>query len=221
MKKTILIYFILFHSLAIVAQEWEPMKIDDSVQVSLPPGFSKTDTLGQTVINAKSSFGNIIITKQRDNPGTTPEIEKVRHLNNYYEDMVKRIRSTSNGIIKDERDTLVSKLRAKAFTLEVDSGSGKQYRNFRILHENDATYTFQFLYKDIHKQYAVEENENFFNSIKIPPDVGIKTQFTDPANTTGKTPAGNNNKLFIAGGAILLVIIAVILIIRKRRRHRI
>ncbi len=68
MKKLILIYTFIFYSLATVAQSWKPVNIDDSVQISLPPGFKKTDTLGQTVINASTSFGNIIITKQPDNP---------------------------------------------------------------------------------------------------------------------------------------------------------
>lgn len=218
MKKLIFIYLI-FHSLATVAQEWKPMTIDDSVQVSLPSGYTKADTLGQTIINAKSSFGNIVITKQPDNPATTPDIERVKHLDRYYDDLIKRIKSTSKGIITNERDTLVSRLRAKAFTLEVDSGSGKQYRNFRILHENGATYTFQFLYRDIHQQYATVECDTFFKSIKIPPEIGIKTQFTDPENTTGKTPGSENNLLLVGGGILLIIIIIVIVVLRKRRRH--
>lgn len=216
MKKLIFIYLI-FCSLATVAQEWKPIAIDDSVQVSLPPGYTQKDTLGQTVVNAKSSFGDIIITKQPDNPQTTPDIEKAKHLTSYYDDLLKRIRSSSEGIVTHEHDTVLGKLKVKDFTLEVDSGSGKQYRNFRILHESGATYTFQFLYKDIHEQYARGEKDTFFNSIRIPPDAGIRTQFTNPENTTGKSPGSDKNKYMI-GGAALLLIILLIIIIRRRKR---
>lgn len=219
MKKLFLIYTFIFYSLATVAQSWKPVKIDDSVQVSLPPGFKKTDTLGQTVINASTSFGNIVITKQPDNPVSTPDIEKVKHLNSYYDDFVKRISSSSKGTVSNERDTLLGKLHVKDFTLEVDSGSGKQYRNIRILHENSATYSFQFLYKEIHAQYAKGESETFFNSIRIPPEADVTTQFTEPENTNGKKPAGNTNLMLIGGGLLLLVIIIIWIIIRRKRRR--
>lgn len=210
----------MFSSVVTVAQEWKPTTIDDSVQVSLPPGYTKKDTLGQTIISARSSFGDIVITKQPDNPKSTPDIEKAKHLKKYYDDLVKRIRSSSTeGIISDEKDTLQGKLKVKDFTLEVDSGSGKQYRNFRILHENGATYTFQFLYKDIHQQYATGEKDTFFNSIKIPPDATLQTQFTDPENTTGKAPSGSASPLVTGGGIALLAIIIIVVIVRRRRRR--
>lgn len=219
MKNVILICTFIFYSLAAAAQGWKPVNIDDSVQVSLPPGYEQKDTLGQTIINAKASFGNIIITKQPDNPATTPDIEKVKHLNSYYDDFVKRISSTSKGVVSAERDTILGKLRVRDFTLAVDSGSGKNFRNIRILHEAGATYTFQFLYKDIHEQYAKEESETFFNSIRIPPEAGLKTQFTQPENTTGKTASSNNTLLIAAAGGLLILIIIIVVIRRRRRRH--
>ncbi|WP_374164859.1 GGIII-like transmembrane region-containing protein [Arcticibacter sp. MXS-1] len=220
MKKLILFYTLFCCALSASAQGWKPYKIDDSVQVSLPPGFTKTDTLGQTVINASTSFGNIVVTKQPDDPSTTPDIEKVKHLKSYYDDFVKRISSTSKGTVKDERDTTMGKLRIKEFTLEVDSGSGKQFRNIRILHENSATYTFQFLYKEIHADYARPESEKFFGSIAMTENVGVKTQFTKPENTTGKSASGNNMLLY-GGGAAVIIIIVVIIIMSRRKRHRV
>ena len=91
MKNYILACFISLVTLQVFAQEWKPYKIDDSVQVSLPPDFEKTDTLGQIQITAKAPFGFIQITKQPDNPLTTPDIEKLNHLNRYYDDFVNRI----------------------------------------------------------------------------------------------------------------------------------
>lgn len=219
MKKLILIYTFILSSLATVAQEWKAMTIDDSVQIALPPGYEKKDTLGQTLINAKSSFGNIIITKQPDNPASTPDIEKKKQLDSYYSDFVKRISSTSKGTVRDEKDTILNKLRVREFTLEVDSGSGKQFRHIRILHVNNATYTFQFLYKEIHAGYAEDESRTFFKSITIPPDIGLSSQFTSPENTTGKSASGNNN-LLMGAGVLLVIIIVIIIILRKKKRRR-
>lgn len=219
MKNYILTWLISIISIPLFSQEWKPYKIDDSVQVSLPPDFKKTDTLGQTQITANTTFGFIQITKQPDNPLTTPDIEKLKHLNQYYDDFVQRINSSAkDGRIINEKDTLLGKLHVKDFTLEVDSGSGKQIRNFRILHENSATYAFQYLYKDISREYAVSESDTFFNSIKIPPTIGINSQFTSPENTTGESPA-TNTTLYIGLAIILLLIIALIVYFKKKR-HR-
>lgn len=219
MKQLIIIYLSIVTALPAFAQKWKPSKLDDSVQVSLPDGFTKKDTLGQTLFNADSPFGQILITKQPDDPATTPDIEKVDQLKKYYDNFVNQVKSSSKGNISDARDTLVGKLRAKDFKLAVDTGSGKQYRNIRVLHVNSATYTFQFLYKDIHESYAREESETFFNSIKIPPDATVDAQFTDPQNTTGKKPAGSTNYLLIGVIAGIILIIAIIILMRKRKKR--
>ena len=84
MKKLHLTYILILFSTIAFAQNWKPYKIDDSVQVSLPTGFERKDTLGQTLINAKSSFGNVLITVSPDNPRSTPDIEKENHLKEYF-----------------------------------------------------------------------------------------------------------------------------------------
>jgi len=218
MKKIHLTCIFILFSMMTFAQNWKPYKIDDSVQVSLPTGFERKDTLGQTLINAKSSFGNVLITVSPDNPKTTPDIEKETHLQKYYDDFVTRIKESSkDGSILNEKDTLMGKLHVRDLTLAVDSGSGKQLRNIRILHENSSTYTFQFLYQEIHKEYADPESSTFFNSIKIPPDAAIQTQFTNPENTTGKTPT-ENNTLYIGIGIALLILIILFFILKKPKR---
>jgi hypothetical protein len=219
MKKLFLIHILILAFISIKAQQFKPTLIDDSVQASLPPEFQKKDTLGQQIFSAPTQFGNILVVKTPDDPDRTPEIEKKGHLNAFYEDYVKKISGTSEGIISDEKDTTINKLIYKDFTLQSESGSGKQFRKFRIVHVNNATYTFQFLYKDIHQEYAKEEYSNFFNSIKIPPDASVASQFTNPENTTGTPPASSRNYLIglIVGGIILILIIVFFL--RRRRHH--
>ncbi|MGV3703912.1 MAG: hypothetical protein ACO1NU_00920 [Arcticibacter sp.] len=219
MKKLIFIYLLIFTAIPGFAQKWKPTNLDDSVQVSLPSGFTKKDTLGQTLFNADSPFGQILITKQPDDPSTTPDIEKVDQLKRYYDNFLKRIQSTSKGVVSEERDTLIGKLKVKDFKLAIDSGSGKQYRNIRILHVNSATYTFQFLYKEIHESYAGAESNTFFNSIKIPPEASVSTQFTEPENTTGKKPAGGTNYVLIGIIAGVILLIVVIILVRKRKKR--
>lgn len=219
MKNLIIIYLLIFTAVPLFAQKWKPTKLDDSVQVSLPDGFTKKDTLGQTLFNADTPFGQILITKQPDDPSTTPDIEKVDQLKKYYDNFVKQIQSSSTGNVSDARDTLIGKLRVKDLKLVTDTGSGKHYRNIRVLHVNSATYTFQFLYKDIHESYAREESETFYNSIKIPPDATVAAQFTEPQNTTGKKPAGSTNYVLIGVIAGVILLIVIIILLRKRKKH--
>jgi len=220
MKKTHFAILFIFICLSAYAQQWKPYKIDDSVQVSLPEKFTSKDTLGQQIINSTAGFGIIQITISPDNPKTTPDIEKERHLKKYYDNFVKRIRSSSGGgTVSEARDTVIGKLKAKNFTMVVDDASGKQFRNFLILHENGNTYTFQYLYKDIHTEYALPENKTFFSSIRIPPDADIKTQFTSPGTTTGHSPSANRNNLLAGGAAAILIVLAIILVRRRRRKE--
>lgn len=217
MKNIIYIYLIIFLSMPVWAQKWKPVKIDDSVQVSLPGDFTRSDSTGQMVVTSNAAFGNIIITRLKDNPSTTPDIEKLKHLNQYYSDFVKQIQKSSKGKIVTEKDTVMGKLHVKDFTLAIDSGNGVNLRQVRVLHEAGATYTFQFLYKEIHAEYAGEVQDQFFNSIKIPPESGIKTQFTSPETTTGIPPHGSSKNLWIAGVSILLILI-IAWVIKKIRK---
>lgn len=219
MKKHILAYLLTIFSLGVFAQNWKPYKIDDSVQVSLPPDFKKLDTLGQTNITARTEFGYVQITKLRDSASRTPDIEKVKTLYKYYDNFVKQIQQSSQyGIVSNETDTLIGKLRVKDFTMSVDSGSGKQVRNFRIIHTNNSTYTFQYLYKDISSEYAIPEGKLFFDSIKFL-KADNQSQFTQPENTTGKKPEGASNRYKYIGAGLLLITL-VVLFIRRRRKMR-
>jgi hypothetical protein len=217
MKKLVMALLCLIIPALVFSQNWKSYPIDDSVKVSLPPDFKKIDALGQTQITAETSFGFIQITKQPDNPQTTPDIEKLKHLNRYYDDFVNRIRtSAKNGIISNETDTTLGNLHVKDFTLAVDSGSGKHLRNFRVLHENGATYAFQYLYKDISAEYAIPESKAFFKSISVAAPAKIESQFTTEGNTTGKTPA-SKSMLYIWMGITAVIFLLIILYLRKKR----
>lgn len=220
MKKLILFNLFVISYFYCSAQ-WKPYKIDDSVQVSLPKEYKRTDTLGQSIISAATQFGNIIIIKTPDAPNRTPDIEKKKHLDAFYKDYLQKIQKSSatDAVISDERDTTIKNLKYKEFTLQVDSGSGKQFRNFRIVHVNSATYTFEFLYQDIHKDYAVDDSTSFFNSIRIPPEAGIVSQFTNPKNTTGEPPTNSRMWLIVGIIAALIMSTIIIILLRKRKQH--
>lgn len=182
MKKLLIllaIYLIPFLSLA---QTWDTFRIDSAVSVGLPKGFTKTETRKEFSLVARSSFGTILIFKVSDNPQITPDIEKDRHLKNYYENYIKSVKQSSkSGMITDEKDNLIGELKVKDFTLKIDTGSGILLRDFRVLHANGATYTFEFLHENVHKEFAVPEREKFFNSIKVNETTGRSDQYTSQA----------------------------------------
>ncbi|HQS51835.1 MAG: hypothetical protein B7X86_08365 [Sphingobacteriales bacterium 17-39-43] len=131
---------------------------------------------------ARTSFGTILIFKVPDNPQITPDIEKDRHLKNYYKNYIKSVKQSSkSGIITDEKDNLIGELKVKDFTLKIDTGSGILLRDFRILHTNGATYTFEFLHENVHKEFAVPEREKFFNSIEVNETISSSDQYTSQA----------------------------------------
>jgi hypothetical protein len=217
MKKGIALSLLILLSTLTFAQKWLPYKVDDSIEVLLPKGFQKKDTLNQQIITGTTSFGTVMIIIAPDNKRTTPDIEKKKHLDRYYDDYIKKVSAAANGTISDEKDTLLGQLRIKDFTLALDSGSGKQIRNFRILHENGNTYSFEFLWEDIHKEYAPAERDKFFSSIKLLANANLETQFTDPSQTTGKAPPGNRTGYIIGSISALIVIVVLFLVFRRKR----
>ncbi|WP_026898603.1 hypothetical protein [Daejeonella oryzae] len=212
MKKLLFLLMISFLSFPLFSQEWKTVNIDSAVSFKLPKGFIKTKTADENNFSAQTPFGTILIFKAPDDAKVTPDIEKDKHLNQFYTSYLERVKSSSSdAIITDEKDTLLGNLKVKDFTLAVDSGSGKQLRKFRILHANNATYTFEFLFQEIHKDYAAEECNKFFNSISVKEDLDRSDQFT-----ADNIPGSQPNYYLI--GAIVLVILGIILFFSLRRR---
>lgn len=205
MKKIIILLAIYLIPFLSQAQTWDTFRIDNAVSVGLPKGFTKTDTKKQFSLVARSSFGTILIFKVPDNPQITPDIEKDRHLRNYYENYIKSVKlSSKSGIITDEKDKLIGKLKVKDFTLKIDTGSGVLLRDFRVLHANGATYTFEFLHENVHKEFAVPEREKFFNSIEVNETISSSDQYTSQAPNSDSP---DNTKYWIL--LIMVVLLAI------------
>lgn len=220
MKKLIFLLTIYLTPFLSFAQTWETLKIDSAVSVKLPKGFTKTETDKKYSLVAISPFGTILIFKTPDKSQVTPDIEKDRHLQQYYDDYIKNVkRSSADAIIKDEKDSFLGELKVKDFTLQIDSGSGVLFRDFRILHANSATYTFEFLYQDIHKEYALPEREKFFNSIEVNENLNRTDQFTSES-LNSDTP---DNSKYLIWGIIAVVLTSgmiIFMVLRKKNQRR-
>lgn len=216
MKKLIILTVLYFIALPTFCQGWKTVKIDSAVSVKLPKGFNKTTPGDQNNFSATTGFGTILIFKDPDNPVTIPDIEKDKHLQKFYDNYIGRIKkSSADGIISEEKDTLIGDMKVKDFKLETDSGGGKQLRNFRILHANNATYTFEFLYEEIHTEYAMQEKDQFFNSITVAQALNKEDQFTDESIEKPK----NNTPWLIGGGAALLVVVIIVVLVSRRKKR--
>jgi len=219
MKEIILTLALFILSNTSYSQEWETLKIDSTVSVKLPKGFNKTEKNDKYSLVAVSPWGTILIFKTMDNQMSTPDIEKDKHLKKYYDDYVKNVRSVSTGsIIKDEKDGMIGELKVKDFTLQIDTGSGILYRNFRLLHASNATYIFEFLYQDLHSQFAVIEKEKFFNSIVVNERLDKTDQYT--SDEINDNNAASKKYLYWAIPGGILLIGLIILLFRKKKLKR-
>ena len=216
MKQIILVAAFSFLTLGLSAQTWQRLQIDSTVSVSIPKGFEKSETEQNFSLSAPSQWGRILIFKTPDNPQVTPDIERDKHLRNYYNNYIKNLGTASPGfILKDQKDTLMAELKVKDFTLQIDTGSGVQYRNFRILHANNATYIFEYLYKDLHSQFSLPEKEQFFKSIVVNEDLQASDQYTSDA-INHNNPRDIKFLFWLIPFAILVLVLIYFWYSRKR-----
>jgi len=212
--KTLILLLLLFTGLQSYSQGWKTVKLDSSVSFQLPKGFQKSKSDSASSFSATTTFGTILIFKAVDNPIVIPDIEEDKHLTEFYDDYIERVKmSSGDGKISNEKDTLLGDLKVKDFTLEIDTGSGPEMRKFRILHANNATYAFEFLFQQMHKDFAADECNKFFNSIKVNADVKRADQFTAKAANDG----GGMNPYLIGLAVLVVVALIIYLIIRKRK----
>ena len=168
---------------------------------------------------ARTSFGTILIFKVPDNPQLTPDIEKERHLKKYYDNYLKTVKQSSkSGIITDEKDNLIGELKVKDFTLKIDTGSGVLLRDFRILHANGATYTFEFLHENVHKEFAVPESEKFFNSIEVNETISSSDQYTSQAPNSD-SPDNSKYLIWFIMIVLLPIGLTILRILLKRAQR--
>jgi hypothetical protein len=198
------------------SQDWETVQIDSSVSVKLPKGFSKTDKNDKYSLVAVSPWGTILIFKTQDDQLVTPDIEKDNHLKRYYNDYIKNVRTVSTGsIVKDEKDGMLGQLKVKDFTLQIDTGSGVLYRNFRLLHANSATYIFEFLYQDLHNEFAIPEKEKFFNSIQVNEQLDKTDQYTSDDINDNNTMS--KRYLYWAIPGAIAIVGLIVFLLRRRQ----
>jgi len=216
MKKLIILIAIYLFPFLSQAQTWDTFRIDNAISVGLPKGFTKTETKQEFSLVARSAFGTILIFKVPDNPQITPDIEKDRHLKKYYENYIKTVKQSSkSGIITDEKDNLVGELKVKDFTLKIDTGSGVLLRDFRILHANGATYTFEFLHENVHKEFAVPEREKFFNSIEVNETISSADQYTSQGPNSD-SPDNSKYLIWLFMTGLLAIGLTILRILLKK-----
>ena len=218
MRKFLLVLAALSSAVCAFAQDWQTVTIDSAVSVQLPKGYEKKTLNGQDSYIGRTVYGTILIFKTDDNPRVFPDIEKDKHLLNYYKDYIQKVsRSVKGAMISDQRDTLIGELKVKDFKLALDSGTGKQFRNFRIFHANAATYVFEYLYQDLQSEYAAPEIQKLFSSVKVSEDLKREDQYISTDNPKpGADSRRNTLTIGIIVGVVVLVL-AVILIARRRR----
>ena len=218
MKKLIIFPAILLFVNTVFGQSLKTVKLDDLVSVSLPQAYTTKDTLGQKVLSANSQFGYMVAIKEPNAKGNRP-LKKEKDLNSVLKNYIKGIQGqTGNGSAQNIRDTTVGALKAKAFTLRTDDGSGTiQLRNFVLIYTQEATYTLEYVYSDARQDVVKDEQKAFFGSIKLSPQLQRNDQYTD--TTSSASGIGTKIMIEIAGG--ILLIIAIVWLIVKRQKNRI
>lgn len=213
MKKLIILFGILFSMNAVFAQSLKSVKVDNLVSVSLPSSYSKKDTLGQQIFSANTDLGYMITIREPNAKGNQP-LKKEKDLNAVLKNYIKGIQSqTENGSAQNIRDTTVGALKAKAFTLLTKDANGDyQYRNFVLLYTQEATYTFEYGYAEVRKDFIKNESKAYFASIKLSPELQLNDQYTDTSSSNSMSTLS----IFEIGGGVLVLFVAAWLIFRKK-----
>jgi hypothetical protein len=215
MKKLILIFGVLFSANSVFSQGYKPVKIDNSVTISMPQGYSVKDTLGQHIYSANTNFGYMMAMAEPNAKNNQP-LKKEKELNDVFTKYISEIqRQSPNSSAQSVRDTTVGTLKAKAFTLVTDDGTGNvQNRSFLLIYTTDATYTFEYAYPDIRKDMVKSEAKAYFSSIKLSPDLQRNDQYTDTRSSS--SGLGANSVIGIAGGILVVFIIIWLIFFRNR-----
>jgi hypothetical protein len=216
MKKLVILFAILFSAITVFGQAFKPVKIDSLVTISMPSAYTQKDTLGQHIFNAATDMGYIVTIVEPNAKGNQP-LKKEKDLNGVIKKYVQGIQHQSgNGSVQNVRDTTVGTLKAKAFTLMTDNGSGDvEYRDFLLIYTTDATYTFQYGYADARKDYTKDERKAYFSSIRLSPELQRNDQYTDTQSSASRV--STNSILEISGGAVVVLLVVWLVFFRKRR----
>jgi hypothetical protein len=214
MKKLILLFAILFSMKTVFGQGYKAVKIDNLVTISMPAGYTEKDTLGQHIYSANTNFGYMMAIAEPNAKNNKP-LKKASDLNNVFKDYVKGIQNqTPYSSAQNVRDTTVGTLKAKAFTLVTDDGTGNiQYKNFLLIYTTDATYTLAYGYPDFRKDMVKGESQAYFGSIKLSPELQRNDQYTDLSSSS--STLSTNTVIEISGGVLVVFVLVWLIFFRR------
>jgi hypothetical protein len=215
-KTTLIIAAFLLSSISAFSQVLKPVKLDSLVTVSMPPEYKRQDTLGQQILSGNSLYGYIMVIRTANPAGKPLKYEKdlKKELKNYQN---KVLASARKGTVAHDHDTMINNnLIARDFTLKIDTGSGVQDRQFRLVYTKNYTYTFQYLLNDAQQEVAGSEMKAFFNSIKFDPSIDREDQYSTLGQFTGMHKGLKMG--LIAGGLIIVGLIIWLVSRRKKKR---
>ncbi|MGZ3754524.1 MAG: hypothetical protein ACXVAY_08480 [Mucilaginibacter sp.] len=214
MKKLILISAaLILYILPGFSQLLKPVKIDSLVTISLPPVYTKKDTLGQQIFSANSMLGYMVVIKAPNAKNNAP-LKQEKDLNKVLKDYIQGIQSESgaNAEAQNIRDTTIGTLKAKNFILQTQDDNGNvQFRNLTLIYTTEATYTFEYVYPEVRKDYIHDEFMAYIGSIKLSRDLQRNDQYL--FKTSGFSPT-LKIVAFSAGG-VLLILLVLFLVKRK------
>jgi hypothetical protein len=215
MKKLILIFSLILLTTFSYSQLYKTVKIDTLITVSLPAVYTKKDSSGQQTFTARANYGFIVVTRIANAANNAP-LKKESDLNKVFKNYVKDVQQVGNGTIENERDTLIGTVKGHLFTLKTEDDNGDvQYRNFLFIYSRDASYTFQYFYKEAQLDLASADTKPFYSSIKFNPELQRNDQYL--VATTPGMPAGLKTLLY-GGGGLVVVLVIVFTTIRRRKR---
>lgn len=220
MKKLIILLLLSAGIIPAFSQQWKKVDIDTLVSVLLPDKFLKKDTLHQQLFSTTGSYGSMIVIRSANSQDEKADVKRLKDLNKLYDNYIKKVQGSAQANIESQKDILIEGLNAKDFVIKTVTGSAVELRYFRVLFTQDATYTFEYLAKEIQKEFAQPEYEKFFNSIKIDPQVTVEAdQLAEKSAASLLSERKNSLNTLIYGGVgfIVVIIILVVLIRRKKR----
>ncbi|MEO6520507.1 MAG: hypothetical protein ABIN91_02445 [Mucilaginibacter sp.] len=190
----------------------DPVAIDNSVTVSLPKEFTKTNVNGQESFAANGQYGTMFVIRSM-NPATAKDVKNADGLDKVFKEYVKKVQNSSGkGVILEDHDVTMGKLTARDFTLQTDTGSGVQSRHFRLIYTKNITYTFEYLYDDVSKDIAAGEMNAFFSSIKTDADM----DHTDQYVVSTQSDHSIFTKIIFFGLIPLALIIGIVIYFKRR-----
>jgi len=218
MKKLFLSLSLLFFAVQGFSQLFKTVKIDTLVSVSLPATYQEKDTLNRKVFSGKGAFGYMMVIRIA-NAGNNAALKKEKDLKKVFQDYMNDVQQQSgaSGQIINMGDTTVGTLKAKVFTLQTndDQSSNLQLIKFIYIYTRDATYSFEYFYKDATAFLIKDELKTFTSSIKLSPDLQRDDQYT----FMGKSGMSPILLYSLIGGGVVLVIIIIVVIVRSRKRR--